>query len=105
MLRPGDADEVATALGYACSQELRPAGAPSFVQLINIYAGDDDRGAVKALTPLLDIGRVLEQDAVRAPYAAVLPSSEGPHSGGPRRPLVGSGLAVHLSRTTRVRSA
>lgn len=71
-------------------------GAPSFVQLTNIYAGDDDRAAVAALTPLLDIGRVLDQEAVRAPYAAVLPSSDDPHSGAPTRPLVGSGLAVHL---------
>jgi len=60
-------------------------GAPSFVQLTNIYAGDDDRAAVDALTPLLDIGRVLDQEAVRAPYAAVLPAAEGPHSGGRTR--------------------
>ena len=60
-------------------------GAPSFVQLTNIYAGYDDRAAVDALTPLLDIGRVLDQEAVRAPYAAVLPAAEGPHSGGRTR--------------------
>jgi FAD/FMN-containing dehydrogenase len=71
-------------------------GAPSFVQLTNIYAGGEERAAIEALTPLLDIGRLLDQEAVRAPYAAVLPRSEGRHSGGRTRPLVGSGLAVHL---------
>ena len=66
------------------------------MQLTNIHAGDDDRAAVAALTPLLDIGRLLDQEATHAPYAAVLPRFGGPHSGGRTRPLVGSGLAVHL---------
>ena len=46
-------------------------GAPSFVQLINIYAGDDDRAAVDALTPLLDIGRC----STRKPSARRTPRS------------------------------
>jgi FAD/FMN-containing dehydrogenase len=66
-------------------------------QLISVYAGDDDQAAIEALTPLLDIGPLLDQQAVRAPYAAILPMSDAPHEGAPTRPLVGSGLAVHLT--------
>ena len=48
---------------------------------------------------MLGVGPLLDQQAVRAPYAATLPSAGGAaaHSGAPVRPLVGSGLAVHMS--------
>jgi alkanesulfonate monooxygenase SsuD/methylene tetrahydromethanopterin reductase-like flavin-dependent oxidoreductase (luciferase family)/FAD/FMN-containing dehydrogenase len=82
-----------TSFLYSASEGGRPAR----VLLLSVYAGADERAAVEALTPLLHIGRVLDQEAVRTPYARVLPSSGSVHSGSPTRPLVSSGIADHIT--------
>ena len=63
---------------------------------IGVYAGDDTDAAVAALTPLLDAGPVLDQEAALVPYAAIVPAHDGEHRGGPE-PLMSSGLAGHLT--------
>jgi alkanesulfonate monooxygenase SsuD/methylene tetrahydromethanopterin reductase-like flavin-dependent oxidoreductase (luciferase family) len=68
------------------------------VRLANVYADDDTDAAVAALTPLFGLGPVLDQQAVLAPYSAIVPPHDDRHLGGQARPLVSSGLAVHLTR-------
>jgi FAD/FMN-containing dehydrogenase len=73
-------------------------GGPPIAQLYSVYAGDDTEAAVAALTPLLDIAPVLDQQASLVPYPTVLPPHDNRHAGGQRRPLFSGGLAVHLTR-------
>jgi alkanesulfonate monooxygenase SsuD/methylene tetrahydromethanopterin reductase-like flavin-dependent oxidoreductase (luciferase family)/FAD/FMN-containing dehydrogenase len=66
-------------------------------RLVNVYAGDDAEAAVDALTPLVEIGPLLDQQASLAPYAAIVPAHDSQHYGGQTRPLISSGLADHLT--------
>lgn len=89
--------------------EAAPRGLTSFLyllarqydtpiaRLVNVYASDDTEAAVAALTPLLEIGPILEQQAFLLPYASIVPSSDNQHYGGTTRPLVSNGFAVHLT--------
>jgi FAD/FMN-containing dehydrogenase len=74
----------------------RRGTAPS-AQLLNVYAGHDARAAVDALTPLLEIGPLLDQQAQLVPYAAIVTPQDNQHDGGQRWPLAGGGLADHLT--------
>jgi alkanesulfonate monooxygenase SsuD/methylene tetrahydromethanopterin reductase-like flavin-dependent oxidoreductase (luciferase family)/FAD/FMN-containing dehydrogenase len=71
-------------------------GAP-VAQIVTVYASDDAEAAVAALTPLLDVGPVLDTQAQLAPYAAILPAQDAPHFGSAREPLISNGLAAHLT--------
>jgi Luciferase-like monooxygenase/FAD binding domain/Berberine and berberine like len=72
-------------------------GSSPVVRLVNVYAGSDVEAGVEALTPLLEIGPLLDQQAQLAPYAAIVPPHDGRHYGGEERPLVSNGLAEHLT--------
>jgi alkanesulfonate monooxygenase SsuD/methylene tetrahydromethanopterin reductase-like flavin-dependent oxidoreductase (luciferase family)/FAD/FMN-containing dehydrogenase len=72
-------------------------GGSSRVTVVSVYAGDDPEAAVDALTPLLEIGPLLGQQAQLAPYAAVVPPHDARHGGGQARPLVSNGFAAHLT--------
>jgi FAD/FMN-containing dehydrogenase len=74
----------------------RRGGSP-VVRLVNVYAGADVDAGVEALTPLLEIGPLLDQQAQLAPYAAIVPPHDGRHYGGEERPLVSNGFAEHLT--------
>ena len=52
--------------------------------------------ATSALTPLLDAGPVLDQQAQLVPYAKILPPHGGAHEGG-GEPAFRSGLVEHLT--------
>jgi FAD/FMN-containing dehydrogenase len=65
-------------------------------QLYTVYAGDVEP-AVEALTPLLDAGRLLDQQAHRIPYHAVVAPQGGLHTGSSRPPAMRSGLADHVT--------
>src|SRR5690606_788303 len=70
-------------------------GAP-VAQLYNVYAGDDAEAAVAALSPLLEIGPVLDQRAQLLPYPAIVAPQGAQHAGGaPQR--IASGLAEHIT--------
>ena len=73
------------------------AGASPVARLYNIYAGDDTEAAVAALTPLLETGPLLDQQAQLVPYAAIVAPSDNQHHGGQTRPLISNGLAEHLT--------
>jgi Berberine and berberine like len=72
-------------------------GSSPVVRLMNVYAGDDTAAAVDALTPLLEIGPLLDQQAQLVPYAAVVPPHNDAHDGGPEPPLVSNGFAQHMT--------
>lgn len=72
-------------------------GADAVVQLHTVYAGDDTGAATDALTPLLQIGGLLDQQAQLLPYAAVVPPHGGVHHGGSSRPAFRSGLLDHVT--------
>ena len=57
-------------------------GAAPIAQLYSVYAGDDTAAAADALTPLLDIGALMDQQAQLVPYAAIVPPHGGVHVGG-----------------------
>jgi hypothetical protein len=66
------------------------------VLLHNVYAGDDTQAAVQALTPLLDIGSPLDQQAQLVPYPSIIPAHGGLQQGG-SLPVARSGLADHVT--------
>jgi alkanesulfonate monooxygenase SsuD/methylene tetrahydromethanopterin reductase-like flavin-dependent oxidoreductase (luciferase family)/FAD/FMN-containing dehydrogenase len=66
-------------------------------QLFSVYAGDDIEAATQALTPLLDVGRLLDQQAQLLPYAAVVAPQGGVHAGGSAAPAFRSGLLDHVT--------
>jgi hypothetical protein len=67
-------------------------------QIIAVYAGPDDRAAIAALTPLLDVAPVLSQQAQRLPYAAVIHADAAPHHPtSSSRPLISNGFVTHLT--------
>ena len=82
-----------TSFLYGFSQR---GGAP-VIRLLNVYAGDDTAAAVAALTPLLSIGPLLDQQARLVPYAAIVAPSDSRHYGGQTHPLVSNGFAGRLS--------
>lgn len=69
------------------------------VQLYSVYAGDDTDAAIEALTPLLEIAPVLEQQAQLVPYPTIVPPHGGVHMGGSPT-AIRSGLAEHLDEAT-----
>ena len=71
-------------------------GETDIVQLYTVYAGEPEP-AVEALTPLLDAGRVLDQEASLVPYHAVVAPQGGLHTGSSRPPAVRSGLVDHVT--------
>ena len=73
-------------------------GSSPLVRLMSIYAGDDTAAAIEALTPLLGIGPLVDQQASLAPYAAIVPPDDARLHGGDRRPpLVSNGFAEHVT--------
>jgi len=60
-------------------------------------AGSDTDAAVEALTPLLSVAPVLDQQAQLAPYPAIVAPLDATHYGGQADPLISNGLAVHLA--------
>ncbi len=66
------------------------------VQLYNVFASDDTAAAIDALTPLLEIGPLLDQSAQLVPYAAIVAPHGGVHTGG-YEPLIRSGLLDHIT--------
>ena len=72
-------------------------GSPPAAQAITVWAGDDSEAAVGALTPLLSVAPVLDQQAQLLPYAAIVAPSDAAHYGGQADPLLSNGLAVHLA--------
>ncbi|MBE2314386.1 LLM class flavin-dependent oxidoreductase [Solirubrobacter sp. CPCC 204708] len=68
-------------------------------QLYSVYAGEDTDAAIEALTPLLDIAPVLDQQAQLVPYPAVVAPRGGLHMGGSPT-AVRAGLATHLYEPT-----
>jgi alkanesulfonate monooxygenase SsuD/methylene tetrahydromethanopterin reductase-like flavin-dependent oxidoreductase (luciferase family) len=66
-------------------------------RLVNVYASEDTAAAVEALTPLLELGPLLDQQAQLAPYAAIVAPYDNRHSGGRSNPLVSNGFATHLT--------
>jgi FAD/FMN-containing dehydrogenase len=71
-------------------------GSSPVVRVVSVYAGDDTQAAVDALTPLLEVGPVLDQQAQLAPYAAILPAHDNRHEGG-QDPLVSNGFTTSLT--------
>ena len=82
-----------TSFLYGFSQR----GSSPVVRIVCVYADDDTQAAVDALTPLLEIGPLLDQQAQLAPYAALLPAHDNRHEGG-QDPLLSNGFAVHLTQ-------
>ncbi|HKC26790.1 MAG TPA: FAD-binding oxidoreductase, partial [Jatrophihabitans sp.] len=83
-----------TSFLYAAAQ----GGRVPYAQIVAVHAGGADNDAVAALTPLLDVAPVADQQALRVPYAGIVAAEDDPYYGGSTaRPLVGSGLANHLS--------
>ena len=70
-------------------------GAP-VVQLYSVYAGDDVEAAARALTPLLDVGPLADEQAQLAPYPAIVPPHGGVHVGGAPAAMR-SGLVEHVT--------
>ena len=66
-------------------------------QLQTVVATEDVQLATSALTPLLDAGPLLDQQAQLVPYAAVVPPHGGAHQGGSAEPAFRSGLVDHLT--------
>jgi len=81
-----------SSLLYAFAQR----GSSPLVRLLNVYAGDDTRAAIDALTPLLEIGPLLDQQAQLAPYAAIVSPQGARHDGGDS-PLISNGFAEQLT--------
>ena len=66
-------------------------------QLYTVYAGADTGAAIAALTPLLDSGRLLDQQAQLVPYHAVVAPQGGLHRGSTRPPAIRAGLVDHVT--------
>jgi FAD/FMN-containing dehydrogenase len=72
-------------------------GGSPIAQLYNVYASDDTEAAVAALTPLLEIGPILDQQASLVPYPMIVPPHDNRHGAGQRHPLFSGGLADHIT--------
>ncbi|MFI7502411.1 FAD-binding oxidoreductase [Streptomyces sp. NPDC049687] len=62
---------------------LMPAGPgrPPVAHVAAVYAGERPEDAQRVLTPLLGLGPLLKQEAVLAPYPALVPVGGAPHHG------------------------
>ena len=69
----------------------------AIVQLYSVYDGDDTQAAIDALTPLLEIGPVLDQGAQLVPYPAIVPPHGGVQLGGWSAPAMRAGLLDHVT--------
>ncbi|RKQ88345.1 FAD/FMN-containing dehydrogenase [Solirubrobacter pauli] len=69
------------------------------IQLYSVFAGDDAEAAIDALTPLLEIAPVLDQQAQLVPYPAIVAPQGGVHMGGSPT-AIRAGLADHLDEAT-----
>jgi FAD/FMN-containing dehydrogenase len=74
----------------------RGRGVP-VAQLATVYAGDDVEAATDALTPFLNAGQLLDQQAQLLPYHAVVPPQGAVHAGGTPAPAFRSGLVDHVT--------
>jgi alkanesulfonate monooxygenase SsuD/methylene tetrahydromethanopterin reductase-like flavin-dependent oxidoreductase (luciferase family) len=72
-------------------------GSPPAAQALTVWAGSDTDAAVGALTPLLSIAPVLQQQAQVLPYAAIVAPHDATYYGGQADPLFSNGFAVHLT--------
>jgi alkanesulfonate monooxygenase SsuD/methylene tetrahydromethanopterin reductase-like flavin-dependent oxidoreductase (luciferase family) len=72
-------------------------GSPPAAQALTVWAGADADAAVEALTPLLSVAPVLQQQAQLVPYAAIVAPHDATHYGGQDEPLFSNGFAVHLT--------
>jgi len=72
-------------------------GSPPVAQAMTVWADGDTDTAVDALTPLLSVAPVLQQQAQVLPYAAIVAPSDATHYGSPAEPLISNGFAVHLT--------
>jgi len=72
-------------------------GSAPVAQALTVWAGDDTDAAVGALTPLLSVAPVLQQQAQLLPYAAIVAPHDATHYGGQADPLFSNGFAVHLT--------
>ena len=75
------------------------SGTGPLARAMVVYAGDDTDAAVPALEPFLKAGPVLDQSAQLAPYPAILPKADGPHTGA-GAPVSRSGLLSEISPDT-----
>jgi alkanesulfonate monooxygenase SsuD/methylene tetrahydromethanopterin reductase-like flavin-dependent oxidoreductase (luciferase family) len=74
-------------------------GSAPVAQALTVWA-DTDTGtdaAVGALTPLLSVAPVLQQQAQLLPYAAIVAPHDATHYGSQADPLFSNGFAVHLT--------
>jgi len=72
-------------------------GSPPAAQAVTVWADGDTDAAVEALTPLLSVAPVLDQQAQLAPYPAIVAPHDAAHYGGQGDLLISNGLAVHLA--------
>ena len=74
-------------------------GSTPVAQALTVWActGTDADAAVGALTPLLSVAPVLQQQAQLLPYAAIVAPHDAAHYGGQADPLFSNGFAVHLT--------
>ena len=72
-------------------------GSAPAAQALTVWADDDTDAAVEALTPLLSVAPVLEQQAQVLPYAAIVAPQDATHYGGQADPLFSNGFAGHLT--------
>jgi FAD/FMN-containing dehydrogenase len=75
---------------------LVPNRDAAIAQLYTVYAGPAEP-AVQALSPLLQAGRLLDQEASLVPYHAVVAPQGGLHTGSSRPPAMRSGLVEHVT--------
>jgi hypothetical protein len=75
---------------------LVPSRDLNVAQLYTVYAGPPEP-AVEALTPLLEAGRLLDQEASLVRYHAVVAPQGALHTGSSRPPAVRSGLVDHVT--------
>jgi alkanesulfonate monooxygenase SsuD/methylene tetrahydromethanopterin reductase-like flavin-dependent oxidoreductase (luciferase family) len=73
------------------------AGSPPAAQALTVWADSDTDAAVEALTPLLSVAPVADQQAQVLPYAAIVPPHDAAHHSGQADPLISNGFAVHLT--------
>ena len=71
-------------------------GGPPLARLYSVYAGDDAAAATAALTPLLEIGPLVDQQALLVPYHAIVPPQGAVHDGS-AAVVVRGGLLDHLT--------
>jgi alkanesulfonate monooxygenase SsuD/methylene tetrahydromethanopterin reductase-like flavin-dependent oxidoreductase (luciferase family) len=66
-------------------------------QVLSVYAGDDAGPAIAALTPLLALGPLLDEQTALVPYAAVVPPHGAVHAGGVAHPQFSNGFVGRLT--------